>query len=339
MSHGSNIKQGVSANALKRPCMGNIASTVYTKTEGNVDVSTSTMSHGTLIEALWVLFMYSKSGPVTTSGGPVLTDTAAPEELYTPESLAVMVHLAVKSFGLDNFTSLGVCNDIYAMYNNTCHQEAQFIAITAIVGGLFGVNVEVNVNGFNYNITNQHYHDLWAPGSICYNNGAWHVMDKGLNLQVLIPHELPTSYCYHAGTLGAYVRLNNLKVCRVPSDNYCGFHTVASLLGLFRDNDNEKGYCDVRKMIVSKTSEYMIRNKSVSGISVYLNNNNCSRHQDLTDLLMKQDRWLSVDEVNFMLMAHERIPVVITEHSCPIYELGCSHFLIKGYHYEPVVHV
>jgi hypothetical protein len=319
--------------------MGNIASTVYTKTAGSVDLSKCLMSHHTLIEALWALFMYSKSGPVTTSGGPVLTGTTAPEEPYTPESLAVMVHLAVKSFCVETVTSLGVCNDIRKMYNSPCHEESQFIPITAIVGGLFGVNVEVNVDGFNYYITNKHYRGMWAPGSICYNKGVWHVMGKDLPLAMLIPHETPTSYCYHTGTLGAYVRLNNLKVVTVPSDNYCGFHTVAALVGLFRDNDNEKGYCDLRKTMVSETSEYMIRNKNDPGIAVYLEMNKCTSHQRLTDYLMQRNRWLSVDEVTFMLMAYKKLPVVITEHSYPIYELGCAHVLIKGNHYEPVVHV
>jgi hypothetical protein len=155
--------------------------------------------------------MYSKSVP--TSPGPVSSDNAAREEPGTPESLAVMVHLAVKSFRLEpaTVTSLGVCNDITAMYKGLCNQESQFIPIMAIVGGLFGVNMEVNVNGFNYYITNQHYHGLWAPGSICYNSGIWYVMVKGLNVPVTIPHEPHTADCYHKGTLEAYCRLNNLK--------------------------------------------------------------------------------------------------------------------------------
>jgi hypothetical protein len=91
--------------------------------------------------------------------------------------------------------------------------------------------------------------------------------------------------------------------------------------------------------MVSTTAEYIIKNKNDSGIRVYLELINCTSDQSLTDVLMQQDRWLSIDEVTFMLMAHERLPVVITEHSYPIYKLGCAHFLIKAHHYEPVVHV
>lgn len=302
LTPGLNTRQSVSATLMKTPCMGNIASTVYMKTQGSVDVSTCLITHGTLIEALWVLFMYSTSGSVPTSQEPVSTVNAAPEEPCTPESLAVMVHLAVKSFSLETatVTSLGVCNDIHAMYKGECYHESQFIPITAIVGGLFGVNVEVNVNGFNYYITNQHYHGLWAPGSICYNSGIWYVMVKGLNVPVSIPHEPHRPDCYHKGTLGAYCRLNDLQVVRVPSDNYCGFHTVAALIGLIRAN----GMCDrdVRKLMVSKTAEYMIRNKDDTGIGVYLKCNNCTSDQGLTDVLMQPDRWLSIDEVK--LHAH-----------------------------------
>ena len=129
-----------------------------------------------------------------------------------------MVHLAVKSFRLETATvmSLGVCNDINAMYKGLCDQESQFIPIMALVRGLFGVNMEVNVNGFNYYITNQHYH-----GHVC-------------------------------------------------------------------------------KSIVSTTAEYIIRNKNDSGIGVYLELINCTSDQGLTDVLMQQDRWLSIDEVTFI---------------------------------------
>lgn len=336
--------QRVSAPVIKNPCMANIASTVYMKTQDRVDMRSQDKvditryrnSHHTLINALWVLFMRSKTSQVATAG-VASTATAAPVEPSTPEALAVMVHLAVKSFNPEETgTPFGVCNDIKAMYTTACYEEAQFIPITAIVGGLFGVNVELNVNGCNYYIVNDHYHGLWAPGSICYNSGVWSVMVEGLPVAVDIPKETGTSDCYHVGTLGAYMRLNHLKVCKVLSDDYCGFHTVDALLEI---GPRDHGDPNVRKLLVDRTAEYIIKCEQQDIIKVYLSLNSITNLQGLTCLLMEEKRWLHIEEVTFMLKAYDKVPAAITENSYPIYNPEFTHFLLNSCHYEPVMHV
>ncbi|TKS75711.1 hypothetical protein D9C73_010128 [Collichthys lucidus] len=300
--------QRVSAPVVKNPCMTNIAFTGYTKTRremGTLD-RFLTVSFGTLAEALWVLFMYGAEREELSS-----TASVSATEPATPEALAVMVHLAVKCFeqhGADK-TFNGVCNDIQKMYTGTCHREEAFLPITAIVGGLFGMNVELNVDG----------------------KGAWYVIVKGVNqLAVRVPHEKPTLDCYHGGTLHAYVRLNNLKVVKVQSDNYCGFHTVAKLLGL-GDKDSD------RESLASKTSRYMTQNERKTGIRAYLDLHKIQSEEALTNLLMRTNRWLSSEEVTFMLEAHDKLSAMITENSYPIYTATRCHFLIKAAHFEPVM--
>ena len=239
-----------------------------------------------------------------------------------------MIHLVVKSFNLNNPLSLGVCNDIKAIYKGLCHEEYDFLPITAIVGGMFRVNMELNINGYTYYISNQYYNELWAPGSICYNDGIWCVIAQTLSIP--LPLEKSTSNCHHAGTLAAYVRLNNLEVKKVPSDDYCGFHTVAVLLNLVADSTYE-----LRKKLVGKAVDYMLTNKSDEGIQVYLHLHKTTTAADLNNLLMQSNRWLSIDEVTFMLKAHGKPSEVITEYSYPIYNPDVAHFLIKSNHYEP----
>ena len=328
------ITHRVATPVMKTPCMANIASTVCVKkTQDRVDVRGT--SHRTLIEALWVLFVHSKTSPVAPAAPDSTVTATAPVEPSTPEALAVMVHLAVKCFNLGTDTSLRVCNDLTALYD-VCYQEPEFIPIAAIVGGLFGVNVELHVHGTTYYIFNKHYNGRWAPGSICYISGVWYAMGKDHNLHVQVPQEKSTSNRHHTGTLGAYLRLNDLNVREVPSDHYCGFHTVAVLLGLDGGNRVDR---DVSKMLVCTTAQYMMLNPDNKEIQAYLGLNKINGQEDLVDRLMLPDRWLTVDEVNFMLQAHGKQSAVITEYSYPIYNPNCSHYILKACHYEPVIHV
>ena len=316
--------------SIKNPCMVSIASTVYGKSPGTAAVTACACSHGTLIEALWVLFMHSTTNPITTSASTETAAAAAGAEPLTPEALAVMAHLAVKSFNCDD-SILAVCNDIRVLFEEPCDNEDKFIPVTAIIGGLFGVNIELNFSGYNYYIVNSHY-TSWAPGSLCYNMGLWHVMVHGLNLRTVhAPQEMTDTHCYHKGTLRAYVRLNNLNVVKVPSDNHCGFHTVAALVGLdYRRVD--------RKTLIDTTVKYIESNSYDEGIKSYLSVEKVDT-EGLTDHLMQYQRWLSVDEVSLMLKAHGKFPVMITEHSFPIYNPDHSHFLFTKWHYEPVMSI
>ena len=319
----------LSAPVLSIPCMTNIASTIYAKKPTTMDTRGCKAQYSTLIDALWVLFTHHVSCQVSAkAASPEVTESQLPS---TPAALAVMIHLVVKSFNLDNPKSLGVCNDIEAIYKTLCREENKFLPITAIVGGMFRLNVELNVKGYTYYISNQSYDELWAPGSICYNNGIWHVISQSLTLSIPLPLEKSTSNCHHSGTLAAYVRLNNLKVKQVPSDGYCGFHTVAVLLGLAA-NSNYK----LRKKLVGKTVDYMQKNPSDAGIQVYLQLHETKTSDQLNTLLMQSKRWLSVDEVALILQAHGKLSDVITENSYPIYNPEVTHFLIKDHHYEPV---
>lgn len=319
--------EGVLVPAVKHPCMMNIASTVYTKTQ-KIEVTTCPISQFTLIGALWVLLMRQE------------TKTAEPS---TPDALAVMVHLAVKHFkgACDEATVklLRVCNDIEKI-STQCNQEAEFIPIVAITGGLFGLNVELNVNGYTYHVTNEHYRGTWAPGSICYRNHLWYVQAEGVNGTVSVPPEPRTVNCYHTGTLGAYIRLNGLKVDRVSSDDYCGFHTAAVLLGIIKGDRSDpvhRGDKYVREMLSGNTAAYMMDNKHLTEIQVYLDWMKIVDAKGLVDLFMTPRRWLTVDEVTFILKAHNRCLVeAITENSYPIYNPECTYFLIKSNHFEPV---
>lgn len=330
-SEDIDTRQRVQGPAVKTPCMANLASTVCIKTPNKIQTDMTTSNHCTLLEALWVLFMHCYVSPCAP---PTVLQTTALEP-STPEALAVMVHLAVKTFKDMVTTPLGVCNDIKKMYNNPCHEEQEFIPLAGIVGGLFGVNVELNVNGYNYYILNEHYNGVWAPGSICYINGNWQVMAKSLNVPVRVPREKPTENCYHTGTLCAYIRLNDLKVGKVPSDNYCGFHTVAMLLSNF------KAHCPqaARKNMVCKTAKYMTDSMSSEELIAYLGCNTPTSCTYVEAILMEDNRYLSVEEVNFILRAHDKVSAVITETSYPIYQPHVCYYLIHNQHFEPVMHV
>ncbi|KAE8287285.1 hypothetical protein D5F01_LYC13323 [Larimichthys crocea] len=285
-------RRGMSAPVVKTPCMTNIASTRYTKTRREMEVKDLylTPSCGTLIEALWVLFMHS-----AVREEPSSTASVSATEPATPEALAVM-----RSW------------------------EA--------------MNGELNVDGYHYYIFNKDYCGMRAPGSLCYSEGVWRVIVEGVGrLAVRVPHEKSTVHCYHDGTLGAYVRLNDLKVVKVPSDSYCGFHTVAVLLGFTKGSDE----CarDLRERLVLETSIYMTQHKQTEGIRTYLEFHEIKRQRDLTTLLMTPNRWLSVEEVAFILEAYGKPSAVITENSYPIYTATCCHFLIKACHYEPVMSI
>ena len=301
---------------LKSPCMTNIASTVYTRSQ--VDTEGMGMPHRdscqirTLIEALWVL-VHSKAGP-------------SAEEPSTPAALAVMVHLAAKRCDND---SLAACNDIQRV-RGVCHADTDFIPIAAIVGGLFGVNVELQVLGNKYQVHNVYYNQKWAPESIVWDGSHWYV--SGVNIP--IPQEEKNVDCHQSDTLCAYMRLNDLKVVKVPSDNYCGFHTVAVLLW------GQNSSCKSRREMVSRTADYMMRNKDNDDlIRVYLETfvDGPDSRKAVELLLTKENRWLTVDEVSFILKVYGKHTAVITEHSYPIYNPECTHVLITGGHYQPVL--
>ena len=76
----------------------------------------------------------------------------------------------------------------------------------------------------------------------------------------------------------------------------------------------------------------MIANRNVSEVKVYLELNQIQSREHLADLLMKRNRWLSTEEVAFMLSAHGKLSSVITEYSYPIYSPDFSHFLLKSNH-------
>lgn len=209
--------------------------------------------------------------------------------------------------------------------------ESYFIPITAIVGGLFGVNVELTVEGRNYYIMNEHYNGRWAPGVIHCSHSVWSVAAYS-NITSMVSREQATSDCYHTGTLAAYMRLNDLKVSQVLSDGHCGFHTVAVLCGL-----TSTGKCDedLRKTLVNKTADYVISNKNAH--EAYLGSIKMNTVDQLKSLLMTHKRWLTVDEVCMMLRANGKQPAMISEATYPIYNSDFSHFLYKCSHYEPVM--
>ncbi|KAI4792910.1 hypothetical protein KUCAC02_033105 [Chaenocephalus aceratus] len=253
--------------------------------------------------------------------------------------MAVMVHLVAKSIQGESGTVLAVCNNVKTVYDTVCQEESEFLPIAAIVGGMFGLNVELNASGWTYEIVNRHYGGKWAPGSARYSGGRWYVIRQGDWATVRIPRETGNVDCYHTGTLSAYMRLNDLKVDTVPSDNHCGFHAVAALLGT-RDRVGLECHEGVRRELVRKTATYMMDRKgSQVEIRVYLELNSIDGVGALEDLLMEHNRWLSTEELTFMLSAHGKRAEVIAEHSYPIYTSECTYVLLKDNHYEPVSRV
>ncbi|KAJ7983571.1 hypothetical protein DPEC_G00376490 [Dallia pectoralis] len=154
--------------------------------------------------------------------------------------------------------------------------EAEFILVTAIAGGLFGVN-RAACRRSSYHVINQHYQGLWAHGSIGYD---------GSNCGAIGGTQFG-SPCAHGAR---------------------------------------------KTLVQKKTTEYMLSNQAVDGIQTYLEINQIYTREDLTSLLMQDNRWLSTEEVTFMLNAYGKLSTMITEHSYPIFDPNRTHF-------EPVTHV
>lgn len=320
---------------LRNPCMTNIASTVCSKVKycERGEKPDPACGHSSLIRALWVLMKSTGTEPRSSEDQAELAarEDGYSEEPATPEALAVMIHLAVKSFNA-NHNALSVCNDIKAMCK-ACHVENEFMPIAAIAGGMFGVNLALSVNEHRYYVTNDHYQDRWAPGCLWYTHGLWYVVSDQSAL-ITVTHEPSSDKCHHSGTIAAYCRLNDLRVERTSNDNYCGFHTACVLL----HKTLTAGKCDydARRRLVEQTVKYLMVNKDTNEeVKVYLQDNTINTAIELNSLLMERARWLSVEELTFILKAHGKNSVVITEHSYPIYDQDCVYFLIKSNHFEP----
>lgn len=294
---------------INNPCMTNLSKTVYVVSAYDTchHVSEESIYPG-FIQALWVLMMSTHSPQNSV-------------EPHTPETLAVMVHLIVKALPDTLRTQLSVCNDI-ARLSDMCTKEKQFIPITAVVGGMFGLNIQVIANKQSYTVGNPYYTHS-APGALYLTHRGWCVV-KG---QAVLsrPSWVPTD------TFKEYLRLNDLTVTTVPADSYCGFHTALVLL-------DGSVYCTrtERAGLVKTTAAYIMSQTDAS-IQVYKDCNNIHRQQDLYDMLMTPNRWLSVDELHFILLASGKRSLCITKHSYPLYSDDHVYFHIDNNHFQPVV--
>lgn len=116
----------------------------------------------------------------------------------------------------------------------------------------------------------------------------------------------------------------------VSGDRHCEFHTAAMLLG-YTDDDK------TRKTLARKTAQCLMDNKHLKQIEVYMNLNKVYSLDEIKCLFMKEKRWLSVHEVAFILLAHGKLPALITENSYPVYDASCLHYIIKDNHFEPLI--
>ncbi|KAK2811898.1 hypothetical protein Q5P01_000120 [Channa striata] len=210
----------IEAPQLKRPCMANIAHTVYTKTAGTETGGTATAGgeeprrrYRALAEALWALLVGTHEASV---------------EPCSVEALVVMMHLAVKSFELTGAAKLGPCNDVKALRAGAYGSEEKFVPVAAVAGGLFGINIQICAAGHVYRVVNIHHGNRWPVGFLEYSLNGWSLRNLPVGYSVRRPFvsELDSEDCYHKGTYRAYARLNGLRVVRVDSDGYCGFHAA-----------------------------------------------------------------------------------------------------------------
>lgn len=308
---------------ILEPCMVGMYSTVCVKTDSPSKVPADTLRFGRLVDALWVLLMY---------------DADRAEEPRTPEALAVMIHLASKRISEEatKTADLRTCNDIQRLYyRGSCHTEHDFVTVAAIVAGLFSVNLDIHTRCFLYDITIEQNGKIWAPNPLYRKDDMWHVPIS--TSDAVPPREKSNAACHHGGTLAAYIRLNELRVIKVPSDNHCGFHTAAVLLDMGSRCDDA-----MMALLVRRTAEYIFgqaKDDNSSGCNAYLLANKCRSTQELIDVLATKNRWLSVDELTLMLRAHGKLASAITEHAYPIRSPNVLLFSIARKHFEPVVPV
>lgn len=205
---GVRISERINLNpTITNPCMTNLSNTFYVVNAYDAchDVAEDFIYPG-LIQALWVLTSTHSHH--------------AGAEPQTPEALAVMVHLVSKRLPASLSAQLSVCNDITQLCE-ICNKEKQFVPITAIVGGMFGLNIQVIANRKIYTVANSHYTHL-PPGTLYLTQLGWCVI-KG--------QAVPRTSLVSVDTFKEYLRLNDLTVTTVQADGYCGFHTALVLLG------------------------------------------------------------------------------------------------------------
>lgn len=292
---------------INNPCMTNIGRTSYSVrgSKDHHDVNADNI-YPWLIQALWVL---------TTKR------SHATSEPRTPETLAVMVHLIVKRLPSQHST-LSVCNDIVQL-REICDREREFVPITAIVGGMFGLNIQVIAHGSEYNVFNPHY--------VNRPHGALHLTQRGWC--VISDQPTPRGSIPVGDTLKEYLRLNDIAVKPVKSDGYCGFHTASVLLDLGQECSFE-----ARDILVRKTAAHIFAQRAQNReFTVYLNDNKVDGENALYTLLMTPERWLSVEEVQFILLAHGKNSLFITKNSYPLYSDEHVYFHIDNNHFQPII--
>lgn len=291
---------------INNPCMTNIGQTSYSVqgSKDHHDVNADNI-YPWLIQALWVL---------TTKR------SHAASEPRTPETLAVMVHLIVKRLPSQPST-LSVCNNIVQL-REICDKEREFVPITAIVGGMFGLNIQVIAHGSEYNVFNPHY--------VNRPHGALHLTQRGWC--VISDQPTPRGSIPVGDTLKEYLRLNDIAVKPVKGDGYCGFHTASVLLDLEQE-------CSVkaRDVLVRKTAAHIFADRANQEFTVYLNDNKVDCETALYTLLMTPKRWLSVEEVHFILLAHGKTSLCITKNSYPLYSDEHVYFHIDNNHFQPII--
>nr|BBA49240.1 hypothetical protein [Oryzias latipes] len=314
-----------SVPSLRKPCLTNVWNTTFAKTRRDAVpssepavCSSASRPCKTLAEALWLMFVGAY--------GRRESDSAA----LTVEALAVVVHLASKIIDRNSTSGLGPCKDIKALCGDLYAAPEQFLPVVSIAAGLFGRNVTVCSQGTFFHICNSHHGNSWVQGFLECDGSSW-------QLRGLPPHTTPIELLFEsgpnhrAGSLRAYARLHDLDVIEVPSDGYCGFHSVAQLLF----NDTARG--ETRASLVTRTAEFVFLNAERADVrETYLTVNGPKNVSELKRLLSEEKRWLSVQEVKYMLEAHGKRLGLLTETSYPIYDRACAHIVWTRNHYEPL---
>lgn len=303
-------------------------STVFKQQKLN---ASKTREYNRLIEALWYLLCGEHP-------------TGEPE---TPARLAVMVHLVAKNIQTQD-SIFAICADIKKLYG-TCNKTDAFLPIVSIVCHMYKVNIPIKMGDFVYlckNKTNDPHTTnaagwlLWDDGN---NSGPRWLVIHSAQYNSASTTNLAHTGIIDADTLSAYLSLNKLYKEDVPSDDYCGFHTINRLLNIYNPTNNKstQSMSQLRNIIARTTCDYVRnRGKDEHSVKTYLD---CLQRESSTngkvnvfDTLMEDKRWLTVSDISIIFLAYDKKCDFILETTYPIYRKDTHYIILHNNHYTPV---
>lgn len=280
-------------------------------TGSSAATNTTHLRNGSLVAALWTLLHTKNSN----------------EEPATPHRLAVMIHLIVKYIQTQD-SRFAICTNMKNIYG-VLHEKHNYIPIVVVVCHLYNVNILIGDTGSTHLVRDKRSNANTpnAPGWLVWDTDGWVVMRaKGCEIEALWEN-------IDGNTLNAYLHLNGLYTKTVLTDNYCGFHAINKLLNIYAGND----VTHLRDKIVSKTVAYVYgTGKETAIVKAYLTYLKIDSREGLYDKLMETDRWLTVQDMSIIFLAHGTKCEFILETTYPVYQTDTTYVSLAGNHYEPV---